>query len=633
MKRHAAPLLWLLTALALVRLYIDAVWSHYSDIAHHYALIARLSEMWQLPLGLDPTLGEMNYYPPLSHRLAVLAGRLAHSNFLGLQLVALSALAGVWAAFIWMLTTLPRRAATTTAAAALALLVLNQRYWGIALHGDEIIGNYFYAQLVAQALAAGVLAWCLWLEQRGTLPWRRYVYLLCAAAVVAWAHLLPAIELLGLLLALLAFEWLMQPQPQRSAREFGSRAAFAAFAAGFVYIHPSFYRMQLIGMNDGALSFRHLPDLSHVALLAGGVLAASLLVLWRWIALDAAARRAYLLLKYLALFGASVAGLTLLQYALLRAGVTTPYAVKKYVFALDTLALLYLALLPAMLWRRLRDGDSDRARLLLGPALLIVAVTAVAHAKPSHSVRALAQLEREMLTLRDTALAKAPGDHFAVALAGMPPGFNYLYSIGVLRAPRKGNALDLYEARPFSEPEKIGVIVTSPGVQPYDKRACRRGATPQLVAIDAACAANAAAHALDCKPEHDFAPEGDLDERLLQGFSGAEPHGRWTAAPQAEFVCSLPAGFAPRTAVITAAGFVPKAHAQKVLVAANGGPDMVFHFDAAMEKQQLTVPLPAGDGKHLRLRFTLSDAVSPQQMQLGGDTRTLGIAVRRIELR
>src|SRR5438132_644254 len=90
---------------------VDHIWATSSDFAHHYALVARLAQQWTLPAGgFDPSLGEMNIYPRSSHALAAMLGTLLHSSFLGMHLVTLLSMMGVWAALGALMLTLPRRA-------------------------------------------------------------------------------------------------------------------------------------------------------------------------------------------------------------------------------------------------------------------------------------------------------------------------------------------------------------------------------------------------------------------------------------------------------------------------------------------------------------------------------------------
>ncbi|MCF5455576.1 hypothetical protein GIV89_28385, partial [Pseudomonas syringae] len=183
---------------------IDVLRSQSPDLAHHYALAYRIAENFNLINSNDPTLGEMNYYPRLGHIAAAIVGWPMHSTFLGLQIVSLLSLAAIWGAFIYMLNTLPRRVATASTVTLALLLVVNKYAFHFDVHGGEIVGNYFYSQLVGQAVAILGMAVAVFLEvRRGRVT--AYVFLIAVIAINTGVHLLPTLELLGLLGGLILF--------------------------------------------------------------------------------------------------------------------------------------------------------------------------------------------------------------------------------------------------------------------------------------------------------------------------------------------------------------------------------------------------------------------------------------------
>ena len=96
------------------------------DLAHHYALVARLYQDWVLQSATDPSLGEMSAYPRLAHQFAAVLARLVGSPLLGLHLTALLAIFVCWASLAAMLLSLPRRAAIGSALMLAVLLALNR---------------------------------------------------------------------------------------------------------------------------------------------------------------------------------------------------------------------------------------------------------------------------------------------------------------------------------------------------------------------------------------------------------------------------------------------------------------------------------------------------------------------------
>ena len=138
--------LMLLAAAVLLAGSADTFWSLSVDLAHHYALVVRLTETWLLQVATDPSLGEMNTYPRLAHQFAAVLARLVGSPLLGLHLTALLAIFVCLASLAAMLLSLPRHAAIGS---ALTLA-------GAALGGTqpELLANVLLFVLVATVVLA-----------------------------------------------------------------------------------------------------------------------------------------------------------------------------------------------------------------------------------------------------------------------------------------------------------------------------------------------------------------------------------------------------------------------------------------------------------------------------------------------
>ncbi len=662
--RHWPLHLTALAALGLVARYLDAIWSSQTDIAHHYSLVARLAEFWTLPPAYDISLGEMNSYPPLSHMMAALAGGLFGSPLLGMQIIALGALIALWASLIALLQSLPARLALPSAMLMAALLLVNRHAGHIALHGAEIVGNFFYAQLVAQALAALALLVCAGLERAGRPPPCAYLFLIACIAVINFTHLLPGLELLGTLLLLMAIEAATrlpgsaQESIPRTARRHGrstylaALTVLAALAVASVLGHPSLSIMHELGMYEGSLSFDYLPTPGALAWLCVAVLCGSAALLWRWFALGTGqAGRRFLALKYLGAYGMALALLCLAQLLAFRLGHGALYAAKKYVFALDSVALIELAILPFVLLpsadttgasgnrhergaRLAAAADFIHACLL--PLLLVAGVCCALPAGPLLSTARLVTLERQIGLLRDTVLQKTPGKFDYVAgLAGQRPGIDYLFSLGLLKAPRGGNTMSILGQRHFSEPQQVGTVISSENAADYDFPACRRHRTPgALVVLDGACVVAAMARDVSCLRTFDFTDSGDFDSRMLSGFSLAERHGRWTTGSHASFRCQPTRHEAQATHItIAARAFVPAARTQTVEISVNRGPPMRYAFSASAASRSIGLAVrPAPDGQ-IRIDFFTPGAIAPKALGLSDDSRQLALSVRMIELR
>ena len=155
------------------------IWSASVDVAFHYTLAARLADFWTVPATLDHSLDPFIFYPRLSHTLAALVGTLFNSPLIGIQVVALVSLVILWSAIVYLLWSLPGYCAVIASTVFIACLFLNRTLIHAELFGNEIIVNFFFPQLVAQALVFLAIVIVLYAEQYGAKPLGRYLVLEC----------------------------------------------------------------------------------------------------------------------------------------------------------------------------------------------------------------------------------------------------------------------------------------------------------------------------------------------------------------------------------------------------------------------------------------------------------------------
>lgn len=632
-----------LSVLVLLLMNMDTMWATSVDLAHHYALVVRLSELWSLPPALDQSLGEMNVYPRLAHQAAAIAGRIAGSPLLGLQMVTVLALLLFWASVAWIVQTLPRAAAIATSLLLAALLMLNLSTLQMQLHGDEVAGNFFFSQLAAQGFVMAVIAGCLSMDASGKPGWLRSVLLAGAIWLATGIHLMPALELLCFMGALVALD-LFQHWRQRRAGLLGAGLLGAALVLGALAIlgtHPAFRAMSAISINNGTMFTNHLGSVKAVLNYSALVAALSAIIVWRWLALDRReSNRALLALKYVGAYGLAVSGLCLLQAVAWKTGFGSEYAIKKYVAALNSVAVLELALLPVLLVRRLRlpftEGFGPAAFLqacVLPSALTACAFyIAVAPAVKTIDISEMAGLEQQLLLRRDLLIPAQPGKFTYVAgVEHLPPHLAYMMSIGLFHAPRSANAANVLRNEAISDWGMVGSVLSSEGSY-LDKAECRRAAPARGIAVlDGACLARyLAAHRT-----HISFGGAEPNACAMQGFGEREPTSTWTVSSAATLVCPVPviAGKAPSRIEIDAAAFLEKIAAQRAIVTVNGGAPLTFVYDPAHPARTITLPLGGAVGQQVEIGLSLPDARSPQELGLGGDSRKLGLALRTLDFK
>lgn len=631
------------------------------DLAHHYALVARLAQHWVMPVAYDPSLGEMNVYPRASHALAALVGRLAGSPLLGMQLTAYAASATVWAVLLLLLRQLPPRAAVASAV-ALGVLLWIFTTLKLQLHGDELIGSFFYAQLVGQAGALLAMLAALRMERAGLPAWWRYLLLVAAIGALCDVHLMPALELLAVLTLGCGLDLLpqrMRHSPRlttgaiRSAGVGGAAwtlrqawpALLAPLAGALLLVqHPGFAVMRSLGEHNGALTVQYLNSPLAFGLYVGAVALLSLFMLhiWRQIPNDGRGLQA-LGLKYIALYGGACSMLCLLQTLALWFHAGSDYAVKKYVYSVHTALLLELCMVPALLlaWHRLpappttarRASAWVQAAALLSPALLAMALLLPLRTlTPVADTSAMVRLERQLTTLRDLRLAPTPGRYTYVArIDGVEPVLSYMFSIGLFGMPRNSNAGDVLGGGMPTDLSQVGHLLAGPDLG-GDVRylGCRRTDGPSgLALMDGPCLQAA------INPSGQYISIAESNRTMpctLTGFSPSEPDGAWSSAKSAAIACPIPKlvnGKAPTMAVLTTHAFLQGVALQRLDVRVNGGAPASFRYDATTPARKLELPLPRG-ADTLTLTLSLPDARTPLALGLGSDRRELGVMIHSV---
>jgi hypothetical protein len=645
----------LLTGAVLIALNVDAVQSASVDLAHHFALVERLSEKWWRTNAADwQSLGEMIIYPSASHRVAAVTGRILGSSFIGMQVVALAGLVAVWASTAWVMGRQPLPAAAVSLVTAAVGVFSGSVLLGIPFHGGELVQNYFFAQLVGQGVAAALLACWIALDGRADIRWGAALLLTFAPALTAGFHLLPALELLAFFYCVTLFDTVFEKDGR--IRRLRLRVPLLLLATLLVLILPSTRAMVTIAANNGEISFPYVTDIPLAAAVASllllGLAAANLLL---WLRLSPGDRRAFGAVKHLALFGGGIALLCLLQVSLYVAGFSNVYSVGKFGFALTSGVLVLAATVVGQLaFRQIRswqprfwqarswpDAAGDRAvGFVCLLAFLSLSVTATLSAGgPASKVMTTAQiatLEQQVKALRDTRLPwSASGFPFVAGLQGLPPVVPYLLSIGVLNSPREPTALNLVMGQELVEPEKISFLITSRGAKSYDIPDCRiYTAASGLVLIDGTCFARTSFRMNTCEGDFDFTwteSRGSL-RRMLIGFSKPEPAGRWIDGLSATFLCqSLEGRPAAKVRLDIFPFLFPPGGlvSQRLIVRINGE---IADQRTLIKPEPVSLLLPLGVLATPSVTITLEtpDAVTPLSVGLNGDGRRLGIGVRRI---
>jgi len=574
--------LLLATGCALLLGLLDSMWSDSGDFAHHYALVARIFEHWQFPDVFDLSLGEMNYYPRWSHYGAAWIGHFFGSPLVGMQVLAISALLLIWTALGLMAVSLHRWAGVLACAALAGLLVAN-KWLRLDVHGTEIVGNYFFAQMVAQSVVLVAVFSVLQMETRKVSPLVRYGFLVVVVVATVGIHLLPALELLALLFALIAVDLWSQAQQQapewRKAGALGLGVAVVGTLC--VVLHPMFLIMQDIAKNNGHISPKWLPTVEYFAMYALVVGTGALALVWAWLGLKHADRQLEsVAIKYVGVYGLAVAGMCAVQILSLYWGQGSEYAVKKHVFALHGAFMLEAAaaigLISAARMRSRAQLPMGSAEALLRgvlPSVVVgVAIWSVLPGAKSHDASDLVDLERQILLRRDGLMPIIPGKFdVVVGLNGVPGSLAYALSIGVLKTARYQNSLDVFFDRPLSDWAAVGSVVTSENSYLDQNPKCRRAPPARaMVVADGACVARAI-H----EPSRQVGFRSTDSTRgacVTTGFGKPESFGTWIEQGEATVKCRVPLidGKPPKQLLVDTEAFLDHVDLQRVRISVQG---------------------------------------------------------------
>lgn len=613
------------------------VYSSSVDLAHHYALIHWLFEHWTVHSNSAIVLGEMAVYPRYSHVAAAVLARFVGSPFLAMQILASIALVAAWASLSLLPRLVPQGVSWFLTLTLIVLLALNHYAFGLEVFGQELVGNYFFSQLIAQGIFLVVLVTATYLEFRHGFSVLVPVGVIVASIALEGVHLLPAVE--GAAYALLLLFVRAASERGRILSRGTVLLLVSIVAALALYKHPAFAASRDISENNGALSLtllNSLPRLVGLSLLTALV---SLSLLVASLPASRTYSRMATACRHFGCAGAAITALFLLQVIAFKLGYGSEYAYRKYGFGLATFLLVNLALFITQICTGRRKADThDTAAARLGwlqPAAVLLALWAFtfvgspisANTASILATEAAATTAKQMGALEGANLPYARG--LMIGNMGNIP--DYLVTIGIFETVRDGNAFATLRNIDFPNPERVGSIFTSAlGPTVWSSPACVRTRLPgSYVITDGHCVM--AKFTKVCQAAADFSSSGFLVSSMLTGFDGPERSGRWTDAQRASFSCTVE-GVRPHKAKLTFVPFSPGGRAQTVNVSING---IAAARSRTNQSTTLIMDIP-GDatpaGATLRFDLDLPEAISPHDAGVNPDRRTLGVMVSRIEL-
>lgn len=624
----------ILTAGLLVFSNLDVLWSQSVDLAHHYALAYRISEQFHLMSSNDPTLGEMNYYPRLSHIFAAAIGVPLNSTLLGIQIISLLSLTGIWGGFVYIINTLPRRIALLSTIALALLMTANKLTLKLEVHGAEINSNFFYSQLVAQAIIILSIASAIFIESRkGRVA--TYSFLIVVISLNTSVHALPTLELLGMLCALVLFNsfWDLR-EGKRKAAIIITSLTFPVIGLCGMILNPSFSAMRKIAENNGALNLGAIPyPIGIFALcVVSGVFSAVLLFIYT----NKKQIPAYAAIKYIALYGLAASGLCLLQMGLAYLSVGSDYAVKKYSFGIISYLFVASAILIGLVIHRLLPRTLDLSHnttsvqaLLTALCFYIIFKTSVTPHE-NYDVSELVGLERTLIAAKFSQIPITIDgkSNVIIGLYGLPTTFNYMFSIALAKTPRELAIPDVLRANSLHDYSQYDNVISSSGSKIYDVPACEIHSGGGISINSAACLEKNMQQLSDCQNTFDFSMNGFINQRNLKNFSTQEAEGTWMLGNSSEFSCEITTP-PPKNITINLFPFTSLKHrSQKLKILVN---DKQLYDQTLSSSETIKIALPTTLGEKVAISFITPDATSPKDEGLSEDQRNLSFYVKSIK--
>jgi hypothetical protein len=583
------------------------------DIAAHYSLADEIMKHGGLrPERMQSLGGGMEIYPRATHYLAAAVGWFCGSALVGLQLVSITA---IYLIYFFIMRLVSANGALGSIVFAAIFVILSRTRAEI---GWEVVGNYFYPQLVGTAVFFAMLYWLSRNEKAD--PFWRVAVVAAAGIITIWLHALPALHILAAGAGLAVFtafqEWVETRKPD--PRSLAAAALMVLSAGLIVALHPTLRVWAAISRNDGYLAFTFgLGWIPVVLAIAGGLGAFNLY------------RRLRGAGSYVdAVLGSAVlasAGLMTIQYAALHMfGAGTPYAVKKHMFIIVTLGGMNAARLIIETVGRSFDRVTWQYAVPVAAAFA-TAWTLWGIGKP---VGPTLQALRYADELASSGLPDFKPGSVVYAETSAPPMSRFLVSVGALQYMIAAPAFTLLTDE--VPPAKYVMLQNTPGIE----QACpeRFGETAAFVAVPRACL-------WDYAPGTpiDFAMGGDSWRYKLRGWYETQDWGTWSQGKSdGELLIRPQVSGGALTLNAAVRAFVNSAHpSQVVKVFANDTEIAVWTFaqDQPVGQRAAVIPAEIAASGELKIVFLALDPVAPAEVSTSADARVLGIGIKSLELK
>ena len=608
-------------------------------MAQHYTLISRISEDYTLessdgPFGMPNGGGLL--YPRNSHTIAAIGSKLVGSSFLAMHMVTILSVSSIWLSILQIIQYIGNKMSVVANIIIGLVSLISIGVFDIRLiHGFEVVGNFFYAQLVGVAFLFIILNVAVIIEHKRNAV-ESIIIISVGSLFLEEFHLIPGLEMLGMVGMLIFLHLyyskggnqLHQPLRLLVAVTWLSVLSFLFFR------NNQFALMKMIANNNGSMT---LSSLSYPY----GLLLISLLNIFTscwllYLFIINRNRYVYTAVKYLSVYGLVVSFIIIAQYCALKLGVGSDYSVKKYAFDLYSSLVINASVLFSLIaLGRCGNNITRTTNIIKYPIYILTYCTMVFSALSLATEKTLdtsnvIKLEHDLIQIRDIYLPEAINGKDNIVYGSYNSGpsnvLDYLFSMVVTKTRKEDSIPVLLREIDFEDYSYILSNKSNSLISRYAND-CTYKEKSGISILIGSCMARMSRLKPKCQNRINFT---DLDKSHAIGFSSPEPSGRWTAGINAGLICDSTNLNKQLNKLIIDISPLSK---QRLEIIIDGIKAAYYHADYPYSSSTpLVIAIPNGfqPSTQTRIEFLTPDAVSPQHLGLNSDTRTLGFFFRSV---
>lgn len=598
------------------------------DLAHHYTLVEKIARDGGICSGYAANLGEMSMYSPGAHYMSAFFQAFTGSGILSMNIISLLSIVLTYFVIGYFLIEFNIIAFILGCVCCFVFSIMGD----FPIIGREVVGHYFFAQIVAQAFLIVFLVPISRIELSDVC---RVVIFSVALIIGYYIHPTFTVIFWGATLLMLLLGNNASRSPKSHYLYWG-----LYLLAGLVifWYHPYGRSMAKIAENNGWLFFSILTKSNtevgwHGYMFMGLCILFSLAIIIA-IFLDRFKCKSdnALLTVNSILFSASA--MAILQRIVLEFGMGSLYAVKKYFFVMFTFFIITLTMVvSALIERNLPvkltwfDDKLKKWKYALIVILPILIVPPL-FSHPVFKVNEVVKIQKQARYFHEF-VANSSEFHNVLAQFAIPSTLNYLISIGDMEFPRGKVALAVLRGKSDEIPDNIFILSENmiSHVQPV--KTVGRNYFYRSMDFNS--------NAIESGDIVLF--NNAISKRWLKhGFSSYETWGTWSDGPESDltFKISEKQSGNPIRVLVQVHPWLVKGHERFGVIAICQGLVLGhwdFDINKGMNTTELEMVVPVNQIKEdgtIEIIFKYDNLKSPRALGLSSDSRELSLGFEKM---